>query len=150
MTGGADEEEGWFLDSSYLYDPATDSAIAKISDEYNCIWEARGLDAKKHPGNLILLDGDGILGDGQNAKKAKPEYDETGQRIGEKSDYEWMSDPEVLKAFINYGVNNYPAQAYDLILWDHGGGPVEGFGSSMRYDEIEENGYTNHLKLQVR
>ena len=30
------------------------------------------------------------------------------------------------------------------------GGAVEGFGSSMRYDEIEENGYTNHLKLQVR
>lgn len=32
-----------------------------------------------------------------------------------------MGDPETLKWFINYTVENYPAEKYALILWDHGG-----------------------------
>ncbi len=31
-----------------------------------------------------------------------------------------MGDPEVLADFIAWGVENYPAQRYALILWDHG------------------------------
>ena len=33
-----------------------------------------------------------------------------------------MADPAVLNDFINWGINNYPANHYILILWDHGGG----------------------------
>jgi len=33
-----------------------------------------------------------------------------------------MADPAVLNDFINWGINNYPADHYILILWDHGGG----------------------------
>ena len=33
-----------------------------------------------------------------------------------------MADPAVLNNFINWGINNYPADHYILILWDHGGG----------------------------
>ncbi len=32
-----------------------------------------------------------------------------------------MGDPETLTWFINYTVENYPAEKYALILWDHGG-----------------------------
>ncbi len=39
-----------------------------------------------------------------------------------------MSDPETLKAFIDYGAANYPAEKYDLILIQHGGGPACGWG----------------------
>ncbi len=120
MTGGTDENEGWFLDSSYLYDP-NGSNPDEISNEYNCIWEAKGKDAAENPGKLVLLDGDGIFN-----KPAKPVSEEDAILHPEK--YEWMSDPEVLKAFINYGVNNYPAKQYDLILWDHGSGPMGGYG----------------------
>ena len=38
---------------------------------------------------------------------------------------------DTLSAFIQWGVSNYPADRYILLLWDHGGGPVYGFG----YDE---------------
>ena len=38
-----------------------------------------------------------------------------------------MSDPETLLAFIDYGAENYPAEKYDLICWDHGGGPAGGY-----------------------
>jgi len=33
-----------------------------------------------------------------------------------------MADPAVLNNFINWSINNYPADHYILILWNHGGG----------------------------
>lgn len=40
-----------------------------------------------------------------------------------------MTNPQNLVDFINYAYDNYPADLYDLVLWDHGGGPVYGYGS---------------------
>ena len=53
---------------------------------------------------------------------------------------------ETLSDFISYGKKNYPADRYMLIFWDHGGGPVYGFGydewqddtSSLTLDEIQK------------
>ena len=42
-----------------------------------------------------------------------------------------MTDPATLSGFIKWSAKNYPADRYDLILWDHGGGSVTGYG----YDE---------------
>lgn len=42
-----------------------------------------------------------------------------------------MTDPKVLSGYIQWCVQNYPASRYGLILWDHGGGSVSGYG----YDE---------------
>lgn len=39
-----------------------------------------------------------------------------------------MGDPENLTNFLNYAYSNYKADSYDLILWDHGNGPVMGYG----------------------
>ena len=41
--------------------------------------------------------------------------------------------PTTLSDFIRWGAQNSPADRYILILWDHGGGPVYGFG----YDEYQ-------------
>ncbi len=51
-----------------------------------------------------------------------------------------MGSPETLTRFIRYCVENRPAEKYALILWDHGGGPLEG----VCWDEI--NGM-DHLSL---
>ncbi|MCR4739790.1 MAG: hypothetical protein K5886_05960 [Lachnospiraceae bacterium] len=56
------------------------------------------------------------------------------------TDYRTLSD------FIDYGKTNYPADRYMLIFWDHGGGPVYGFGydewqdedASLTLDEIQK------------
>ena len=37
-----------------------------------------------------------------------------------------MSDPDTLLSFIKYCAKNYPANRYQLIMWDHGGGTVSG------------------------
>lgn len=42
-----------------------------------------------------------------------------------------MTDPNTLSGFIRFCEKNYPANRRFLILWDHGGGSVSGFG----YDE---------------
>ena len=42
-----------------------------------------------------------------------------------------MGETETLTSFVKYSITEYPAQRYILILWDHGNGPIEGFG----YDE---------------
>lgn len=39
-----------------------------------------------------------------------------------------MSDPATLKAFIDYGVSNWPAETFDMILIQHGGGQTVGWG----------------------
>ncbi len=35
---------------------------------------------------------------------------------------------KTLSDFMNWGVKNYPADKYAIILWNHGGGPVKGYG----------------------
>ncbi len=42
-----------------------------------------------------------------------------------------MTNPATLTDFIQYCVKNYPATRNELILWDHGGGTISGYG----YDE---------------
>jgi len=51
--------------------------------------------------------------------------------LGRKS----MVDPDTLSDFIRYCKAKYPADRYELILWDHGGGSLSGYG----YDEFVQN-----------
>ena len=44
-----------------------------------------------------------------------------------------MTDPATLADFISYCAKNFEADRYELILWDHGGGSVSGFGYDQRY-----------------
>ena len=39
-----------------------------------------------------------------------------------------MVTPSAITDFIKWGVKNYPADKYDIIFWDHGGGTLAGFG----------------------
>jgi len=46
-----------------------------------------------------------------------------------------MCDPDTLAAFIEYAISNFPAEHYELILWNHGSGPVLGYGVNETYDD---------------
>ncbi len=39
-----------------------------------------------------------------------------------------MTDPQNIIDFVDYAYENYPADLYDLVFWDHGGGPIFGYG----------------------
>lgn len=45
-----------------------------------------------------------------------------------------MADASTLREFINYGYMNYSVGYYDLVLWNHGGGAVLGYGADENYD----------------
>lgn len=45
-----------------------------------------------------------------------------------------MGEADTLVEFLEYGKENYPADRYALICWDHGGGPLRGFGSDELHD----------------
>lgn len=54
---------------------------------------------------------------------------------------EAMTSPKTLTGFIKYCTENYPADRNELILWDHGGGSLSGFG----YDE--KNMFSDSMTL---
>ncbi len=57
-----------------------------------------------------------------------------------------MGDPKDLQSFIEWGIKTYPAESYTLVLWDHGGGPLFGYG----YDEISGDHLTmNELETAL-
>ncbi len=47
-----------------------------------------------------------------------------------------MGKASTLSGFINYCLENYDTDKYALILWDHGSGPVFGFGVDENYQDI--------------
>ncbi|MBQ0058524.1 MAG: hypothetical protein KBS83_00980, partial [Lachnospiraceae bacterium] len=48
---------------------------------------------------------------------------------------ESMGDPANLTRFLDYAVEKYPADKYDLVFWDHGNGPVIGYGMDFLYNK---------------
>ncbi|HAM16167.1 MAG TPA: hypothetical protein DCP91_10020 [Eggerthellaceae bacterium] len=110
MTGGSLK---WHLDAKYLRDQDGNSGtLTEISNEYNQVWEVYDASGGAE-GYIKLLDADGVTGDGADARKSEDEL---------------MSDPNTLKAFINYASSYAPAEKFDLILNDHGSGPQRGYG----------------------
>ncbi len=106
-------------------------AKAKLSDKVNIVvytggcksWKTRGISNKVNqiyqitPGGMKRL----VEDDGSKA----------------------MTDPATLSGFIKYCSKNFPADRNELILWDHGGGSVSGYG----YDEKES--YAGSMDLSL-
>lgn len=45
------------------------------------------------------------------------------------------ADPDTLSDFIRWTAENYAADRYGLILWDHGGGTIMGFGADEYFED---------------
>ena len=82
-------------------------------------WNNYGIASNRS--QIYSVDGDGL----------KLVKDDLGQLDCTSSD--------ALSSFIAWGNANYPADRNILIFWDHGGGPVYGFG----YDEWNSNEYAS-------
>lgn len=53
-----------------------------------------------------------------------------------------MGEPDTLADFITFALENYPARKYGLIMWDHGGGAIAGFGHDEIFDYMNEGSLT--------
>ena len=75
-----------------------------VRNDCNQVWKMTGAHNGKS-GALVPIEPDGIKG-----AEALP-----------------MNDPAMLKAFLDYGAENYPAQKYDAVFMGHGSGPTVGW-----------------------
>lgn len=62
--------------------------------------------------------------------------DDDGFSIIGTTDAKNMGDAKTLSSFINYCFDTFESESYGLILWDHGGGPVVGFGVDENYHDL--------------
>lgn len=59
---------------------------------------------------------------------------EIGFQIDKTKSNSSMGESKAFSDFLNYAFNSYPADKYALILWNHGNGPVIGYGKDMLHD----------------
>lgn len=96
---------------------------AQLSDNVNVViqtggtkkWKTKGI-SSKHSQRFIVKEGQLILVDDSLAQLD-------------------ITDENTLEGFIRYCANNYPADRNMLILWDHGGGVVYGYGVDENVDD---------------
>ncbi len=70
-----------------------------------------------------------------NDKQMLFELNESGLNVLKEIDNgSNMLDSDNFSFLLNYGYDNYETEYYDLILWDHGAGPIYGYG----YDEYNK------------
>ena len=60
----------------------------------------------------------------------------TKEGFQKEKDFDLMSmgDPENLNRFLTYAYENYPADRFHLLFWDHGNGPVMGYGKDTLFE----------------
>ncbi len=46
-----------------------------------------------------------------------------------------MGESSCLSDFLTYAYENYPAESFSLIMWDHGNGPLIGYGKDILFDD---------------
>ena len=71
------------------------------------------------------------------------ELKEEGFEVVMDDDLRNMADADTLTYFLNHVYQNYKGKEYDLILWNHGGGPIYGYGQ----DELHQNDLLNLKEL---
>lgn len=56
-----------------------------------------------------------------------------------------MGESDTLSDFITYSMKNFPNDQYVLLLWNHGGGPINGYG----FDEVYEYDSLSMKEIQA-
>ena len=98
LTGGPNQ---WNMDMSNLCDELGNPVI-RIEPKINQLWECYGADAEdeRYRSKMVLLN----------------------DQSGTDPDVLMTKESTLLK-FLDYGYDHYPAKKYQIIFWDHGGGP---------------------------
>ena len=101
-----------------------------------------GVDVAKN--NVIIYTGGSaywtldISSDYNSAIELQPDEDGDGalegNLVGSTDEPLNMGDSATLTEFLDYTYKEYPADQYVLICWDHGGGPIFGFGADEIFD----------------
>jgi hypothetical protein len=91
-------------------------------------------DFKKNP-VLIYTGGTKVWNDYNIPSDKNVIYELTRSGLKKLQEYDKknMINPDTLTEFLNYSYQNYKTDNYNLVLWDHGGGPIYGYGLDEHY-----------------
>lgn len=78
---------------------------------------------KWHNDTVSADDGHTLLALGENGFEKKQTYEGSS-----------MGGSEPLARFLKYAHESYPAKEFALVMWDHGDGPLIGYGKDMLFD----------------
>ena len=109
--------------------------------------EIMGADIDTETSNFVVFTGGSIRWDLNIATDKNSVYylDESGKFIHiHDRTLNNMGDPNNLAFFLEYGYYSFPADEYNLILWNHGGGTISGYG----VDEIA-NDYLSLAEIKA-
>ncbi len=75
------------------------------------------------------------------------EIQKNGIRLVNQKTSASMGDSSTLKSFLKWGIENYPAEHYISVIWNHGGGPVGGvaYDSKDNYNSLSLKELTSAL-----
>lgn len=62
------------------------------------------------------------------------------EQVNATDEYHYMNDPNVLRSFLSWGVENYPADKMGVVVWDHGGGSIGGVCIDQWFREALDEG----------
>ena len=91
-----------------------------------------GVDTTK--ANIVVLTGGSLKWQTNISASANTTYYLNDQRWEaiDRAESANMGEAQTLSGFLTASCERFPAESYALILWDHGGGPIEGYG----FDEL--------------
>lgn len=61
-------------------------------------------------------------------------YDDGLEELFQYQERISVGNPDLLSSFVSYCYENYPADRYGLVFWNHGGGPILGYGADEWFD----------------
>ncbi|MBR3928175.1 MAG: leucine-rich repeat protein [Clostridia bacterium] len=124
----------------YMCGSNLESLDGAASDD---IFEMLFSDYNKDEINVVLLTGGSSQWNGAAIDSSKTNIFEITRRNSLR--LKWcdsllnLGESDTLSFFLKYAEQNYPADRYGLILWDHGGGPLSG----ICWDEL----FSDHLTI---
>lgn len=94
--------------------------------------ENSGFDLTKN--NVVIYAGGAKKWENSFQNNAIYELTEAGFTKVNQDNKSSMGNPQTLTNFLDYVDNNYSSDKYSLILWDHGAGPIVGYGIDELYE----------------
>ena len=136
-TGGVQDDGGTYTLMIYLLGSDLESECQAATQDLMEMMDS-GVDPEQV--NLVVYCGGskywwaGIPSDHNTIWKL--EKDDNGENtfvLTEVLPQKSMGEPETFSEFLNYSVEHYKADHYGLICWDHGSGPLFGYGHDENY-----------------
>lgn len=122
--------------------------IYMVGSDLESKWGAASADIKEMVSADVNLDDVNVIVYAGGTKKWRNDFENNGiyeltqdgfQLVKRDETNKYMGDPNTLTFFLDYVYKNYNSDLYDLVFWNHGSGPILGFGADETTNSMSAN-----------